>query len=132
LSSTTPSTSSEPATPRLTVAEKATMSKRLRVGVQGSLAPETNWWRRSLEGGPGAAEDRRRRSFDEDRAARRARERRRPRRAVAGGPAGGGYGGGAGIRLSAATSVFSSSSPTGAGAAHSPLFPTSILLPQLQ
>jgi hypothetical protein len=59
--------------------------------VRGS--PETNWMRWSLEGGPGAVEDQRRRSFDEGGAARRARERRRPWGAVAGGPAGGGCGG---------------------------------------
>jgi hypothetical protein len=42
LLSATPSTSPEPATPRLTTAEKAMTSKRLRVGVRGLLAPEMN------------------------------------------------------------------------------------------
>jgi hypothetical protein len=49
---------------------------------------------RSLEGRPGAAEDRRKRSFEKGGAVRRLRERRRPRVAVAGGSAGGGCGGG--------------------------------------
>jgi hypothetical protein len=54
-------------------------------------------WRRGLEGRLGAAEDRRRESFEEGGAARQSRERRRPRVAVAGGSADGGCGCGAGL-----------------------------------
>jgi hypothetical protein len=87
-SSTTPSTSPEPATQRLAVAEKATTSKELRVGGAGFTGDELDAM--ELRGRAGAVEDRRRRSFDEGGAARWARERRRPRGAVAGGPAGSG------------------------------------------
>jgi hypothetical protein len=46
-----------------------------------------------VRGRAGAAEDRRRPSFEQGGAVRRPRERRRPRAAVAGGQAGGGGGG---------------------------------------
>jgi hypothetical protein len=62
-------------------------------------------WRRGLDGRPGAANDRRRMSFEEGGAARRSRERRRPRAAVAGGSAGGGCGGGARLEFSGGASL---------------------------